>query len=276
MTGPNNDPPRSPAPGPPRFTRDLLTRPKPGGIDAIATLDHFALVSYAVDPERVRPFLHPRFEPDCFAGADGRPKVLVSMVPFQDQDFRFATLGWPRWRFGQTNYRTYVVDTATGGRAVWFWGTTLDSWTVLLPRMVWKLPWHRGRIRFDCAFDPALGCYTRYRMSTRSDWAPVELELADGGEPVARLDGYPDLEAGLVILTHPLAGVFERRDGRLGSYHVWHDRLACSAGRVVSARIGLLDRLGVVPFAEQTHPHSVLIQRRTAFTIYLPPAVVAA
>ena len=65
------------------------------------------------------------------------------------------------------------------------------------------------------------------------------------------------------VLTHPLDGFFRRRDGDLGTYSVWHERLAPTPGRVRHARIGLFDRLGIVPFAEQTAAHSVLIQSRT-------------
>jgi hypothetical protein len=72
-------------------------------------------------------------------------------------------------------------------------------------------------------------------------------------------------------LTHPLTGYFHRRDGRLGSYRVWHDRLAMHPGRLVAARFGLLDRLGQVPPAEQGRPHSVLLQPEVEFTVYLPP-----
>ncbi len=253
------------------FTDELLTRPPLSGWDVLATLEHFAIVSYAVPAERVRPHVHPAFDLDCFPGPDGGQRVWVSMVPFEDQDFRFSAVPWLRFRFGQTNYRTYVIDRATGRRAVWFFGTTLDSWTVAVPRYAWKLPWHRGHVRFDCHYDAAASRYLRYKMTTRSDWAPVELELEDSGEPVTRLDGLPDLEAGLVALTHPLIGVYYRRDGQLGAYHIWHDRLKCTAGSVVQARIGLFNRLGLVPFAEQRQPHSVLIQHRTEFTIYLPP-----
>jgi hypothetical protein len=108
-------------------------------------------------------------------------------------------------------------------------------------------------------------------MTTVSDWAPVELELGDTGAPVVALDGVPDVESGLAVLTHPLTGVYYRRDGRLGTYRIWHDRLRCTSGRVVRARIGLFDRLGLVPYTEQDRPHSVLLQHRTEFTIYLPP-----
>ena len=141
----------------------------------------------------------------------------------------------------------------------------------MIPRYLWKLPWHRGRIAFDCAYDSTQQRYTHYRMTTKSDWAPVELELEDSGKPVSELSGCDDLEAALVILTHPLFGVFYRRDGSLGSYSIWHDRLQLSSGRCLQARFGLFDRLRVEPFAEQIKPHSVLIQPMTEFTIYLPP-----
>lgn len=253
------------------FTSAMLTRPALAGLDVLANLEHFAIISYAVPPERVRPHVDSRFELDCFVGADGAPRVWVSVVPFEDQDFRLAAVGWPRFRFGQTNYRTYVIDRQTGERAVWFFGTTLDSWFVVVPRNVWKLPWHRGRVRFSCDFDEKENRYTRYRMVTKSAWAPVELEIEDSGRPVSALEGFPDLEAGLVALTHPLTGVYYRRDGQLGTYGIWHDRLQCTSGRIVKARFGLLERLGIATRAEQAAPHSVLLQRRTEFAIHLPP-----
>jgi len=164
-----------------------------------------------------------------------------------------------------------VIDTETGQRAVWFFGTCLDSSSVIIPRYLWQLPWHYGRIRFDCDYDSNSQRYSRYRMTTASAWAPVELELKDGGEPVRELRGCDDFEAALVILTHPLLGTFYRRDGALGSYRIWHDRLQLQTASCLTARIGLFDRLGLVPFAEQLQPHSVLVQPRTEFTIYLPP-----
>lgn len=255
----------------PRFTEELLTRPPTSGLDVVTTLKHFAIVTYAVEPDRIRPHLHPRFEVECFKDRSGRLKGWVSIVPFEDQDFRLASLFWPKFRFGQTNYRTYVIDRETGRRAVWFFGTTLDSLTVNVPRRLWKLPWHRGRMTIDCAFNVVSQKYERYRISTTSKWAPLDLELEDTGETLHALEGTEDLEAGLVILTHPLLGVFYRTDGALGSYRIWHDRLATTIGKCVHARIGLFDRLGIVPFARQSQPHSVLLQHRTEFTIYLPP-----
>jgi hypothetical protein len=255
-----------------RFDDELQTRPAMRAWDVAATLEHFAIISYAVPAKRVRPHVDPAFDLDAFPGPNGDPVVWVSMVPFEDQDFRFAALPWLRFRFGQTNYRTYVIEPSTGRRAVWFFGTTLDSWTVAIPRYVWKLPWHRGHIRFDCEYDSKSGRYATYRMKTESNWAPVELELSDSGSAVTALDGCSNLEAALVALTHPLVGVYYRSDKQLGTYSIWHDRLNCNSGSVVSAKIGLFDRLGLVPYDEQARPYSVLIQHRTEFAIHLPPA----
>ena len=255
-----------------RFDDVLSPRPRPRWHDVETRLDHFALVTYAVDPARLRPLVHPRYDLDLIAGADGRARALISMVPFQDRDFHYAGMPWPRWSFGQTNYRAYVIDKATGRRLAWFFGTTLGSWTVAVPRLAWKLPWHGGDIRFDCAYSETERRYTRYKMATRSAWAPAELELEDTGEAPKRLDGFDDLEKGLVVLTHPLEGVFYRRDGILGGYSVWHDRLALTGGRIRSVRCGLFESLGLVPLEEQQRPHSVLIQRSAEFLIRLPPS----
>lgn len=254
-----------------RFTDELLQRPVTGGMDVVTKLRHFALITYAVAPERIRPHVHERFELDTYTGSDGKPYVWLSVVPFEDADFHFTTLPLLNFRFGQTNYRTYVIDRETGQPAVWFFGTTLGSWTVAIPRYLWRLPWHSGDVRFDTRYDTARGCYTRYRMTTVSAWAAVELDIEDTGEAVSTLDGFADLEAGLVKLTHPLIGAYYRRDGELGSYSIWHDRLQCTVGRIKQARFDLLDRLGVVTFDEQQTPHSILIQRETEFIIKLPP-----
>lgn len=255
---------------PARYAADVKNRPPLSGIDVVSGLEHFAIVTYAIPPERLRPLVHERFDLDSIK-MDGKSRALVSVVPFLDRDFHFARAPWLRFCFGQTNYRAYVMDTETGKRGVWFFGTTLDSWTVAMPHYLWSLPWYRGRTRFTCQYDVAARRYTDYRAVTLSAWGPAMLELTDTGMPPAEIPGFTDLETAAIVLTHPLDGFFYRRDGALGSYSVWHDRLQPTVGHIVHAQIGLFDRLGLVPFAEQLQPHSVLIQPLTEFAIFLPP-----
>ena len=73
------------------------------------------------------------------------------------------------------------------------------------------------------------------------------------------------------MLTHPLQGFYFRRDGGLGSYRIWHERMRTTEGRAVRAKYPVLSELGLVPLGDVSNVHSVLLQREIPFTIYLPP-----
>ena len=177
---------------------------------------------------------------------DGVELALISVVPLVDVDFTSAVFPFPKFRMGQTHYRIYIVDTHTGEKCVWFLGTTLDSWTRIVPHTIWNLPWYAGKVGFDCVQDSD-GSYSRYFMQTDAACAPAQVKLIT--EPGAELPGFPDMETGLVFLTHPLRGYYHRRDGQLGTYRVWHKQLNVTSGRLISASFGLLDRLGLVTTA---------------------------
>jgi len=245
-------------------TLALATRPKRRLRDVTTTLADFAIVTWAIDPARLARHLPDGFAPDVVA-IDGAPRALVSAVPFRDLDFRFGFAPFLRFRFGQTNYRAYVRR--GDERCAWFFGTSLATRWVAIPRYAWKLPWHRARIDFDCAFDGER-C-TRYAMRSRSAWGDAELELVGGDEPTGCLPGFADADECALVLTHPLAGYFHRRDGRVGTYSVWHDRLALQRASVVHARFEVLEREDVI---DRDQPvHSALVQRATEFVIRLPP-----
>ena len=258
-----------------RSKPSMLAKPPPTGLAAETTLHHFAIVTYLVEPDTLSRHLHGRFQPDCITTQAGARQAVVSVVTFLDRDFRFVACPWPRYTFGQTNYRAYVLDTETGEHVVWFFGTCLDSVSVALPRYLWRLPWHRAHMDFQCRYNIDSQSYTSFKVTTRSKWAPAVLELKDSGQPPDFLDGFPDLEAGLLFLTHPFRGYFFRQNGSLGSYSIWHDRLKPTQGQVTTARYPRLDRLNLIEEGSLSHVHSVLIQRTIDFTIYLPPVAVS-
>lgn len=257
-----------------RFTPTLLSKPAPRGLTVETTLQHFAIVTYWVDPLSLRKHLHPRFEPVCLAVDGSSARALVSVVTFLDRDFRLVACPWIRRSFGQTNYRAYVHDTVTGEHVAWFFGTCLDSLSVAVPRHFWQLPWHRARMAFDCQYDAAAARYSTFNVTTRSPWAPGQLVLEDSGQAPTQLPGVMNLEAALVLLTHPMRGYFFRRDGALGSYAIWHDRMTPTVGEIREARYPLLERLELVPEGDRGRIHSVLLQPSIDFAIYLPPSKV--
>ena len=254
-----------------RKLEDYLTeRPKPKGIDVLCGLKHFAIITYAVPANRFQGIFPDRFQLDTVE-IDGQEMGLISVVPFIDVDFTSAVFPFPKFTMGQTNYRIYIIDTKTGERCVWFLGTTLDSWTLAVPRYLWNLPWHAGKVSFDCTFNEANGLYEKYHMTTLSDWAEASVDLVQSEHGKLDFPGFPDVESALVYLTHPLAGFYYRRDGKLGTYRVWHKELEVKPAQLISANFKLLSDLGIVKTAEQNSPYSVLIEPINEFTIYLPP-----
>lgn len=249
-----------------------LTPRLPGRLDVVSQLRHFALINYAVPVER----LAPHIPGDRFAIAefviDGERRAMVSAVPFLDVDFTFPRVpGFPKLSFAQTNYRAYVIDRATGEHAVWFFGTTLGDPIVQVPRVLWRLPWHRARYAVDCQYDAAAGRYARYRFEADSDWGPATMSLEDTGVPLSAQPGFASLEEMRLILTHPLEGYFYRLDGRLGTYSVWHELMAPTMGRAASLYFGVFERLGVLSREEMGRPHSVFMLPETTFQVILPP-----
>jgi hypothetical protein len=74
-----------------------------------------------------------------------------------------------------------------------------------------------------------------------------------------------------LLLTHPVAGFFHRRDGRVGTYRVAHDLSPLTLARPRDLYFSLYERLGILSREEMQRPASVLLARRTSFTIHMPP-----
>lgn len=101
---------------------------------------------------------------------------------------------------------------------------------------------------------------------------PAEHDASPLGQQPRQILRFADEETALFYLTHPLVGFYHRlRDGRLGAYRVWHDRLQVRPAQLINARFSLFERLGLVSYPRQQQPHSVLVQPINDFTVYLPP-----
>lgn len=242
-------------------------RPRLTGLDATTTLVDFALVTFDVDPDRLTSLLPGGVRPEVRRLDDGRERGFVSAVSFRDVDFRFAAVQAVRRSFFQTNYRAYVVG-PDGRRAVFFFGTTHDSRFSVIPRRLWGMPWHSGRTSIRADWNGDL-C-TAYRHTCRARWGAADVSLRGGSTPMGRLDGFADMDDAALVLTHPLDGYFQRPDGRLGRYAVWHERLRPSVGRADRADYDVFTSAGLVDAGAS--PHSVLLQRSVEFDVLLPPS----
>jgi hypothetical protein len=249
----------------------ITSRPR-GWADAHSTLRHFALINYALPRARLARYIPTdRFAiPEFVIG--GQRRALLSVVPFWDADFRFPRLApFLKFQFGQTNHRVYITDRRTGEPAVWFFGTTLGSPVVHIPRLLWRLPWHPARYRVDCRYNPARRAYDRFAYDIASRWGAGRVRLRDTGQPLRLLDGFASLDEQRLILTHPVAGYYRRLDGTLGSYSIWHAAIPLTLGQPEQLYFSLYERLGLLSRAEMQQPHSIFLCPEVAFEIHLPP-----
>jgi uncharacterized protein YqjF (DUF2071 family) len=243
------------------------SRPRLRGLDATTTLQDFAIVTFAVEPGRLATLLPAGLAPEVRRLDDGREVAFVSAVSFREVDFRFAIAPRMRASFFQTNYRAYVHG-RDGRRAVFFFGTTLDSGLVVVPRIAWGMPWHGGRTRLESRWQ-ADGRCVAYRHRCTGRWGAADVELEGTGMAAGRLDGFVDADDAALVLTHPLDGYFSRPDSVLGRYAVWHERLRPQLGIARRATYAVFKNLGLVTPAAM--PHSVLLQRSVDFDVLLPP-----
>ncbi|MET0771682.1 MAG: DUF2071 domain-containing protein [Candidatus Limnocylindrales bacterium] len=239
--------------------------PRPGPLAAMTTLEDIAIVTYDIDPGALATLLPPWIEPDVLTLADGRRRALISAVSFRDVDFRFRLVPFVRLGMHQVNYRAYV---RTGGeRAVWFLGSTLTSRSVGIPRRLWSMPWHRVDATLEATWDGTT-CRS-WRSTVTGSWGGMDVEVTGTTEAMGRLDGMADERETAMLLTHPLIGYYRRLDGHVAGYRVWHEPMRPTRGHAVRARFDVLEGPGLVTPGQV--PHSVLLERRSEFIVYLPP-----
>ena len=241
-----------------------------GRWSAHTTLDHFALINYALPAERLRPHIPERFDIPTL-DVDGEQRAFISAVPFIDRDFHFPNVSpSPRYQFGQINYRAYIIDKHSGEDVVWFFGTVLGSYWYNIPRRLWKMPWHRGD--FDTQFATnRMGNYQTYQIHINSSWGKARIELKDTAEAVTVGEGFESVGHMKLFLTHPVEGFYYRTNGKIGTYRIWHPEMMLTNGEAEFLYFQPFEDLKLLSKEEMRHPHSVFICPEIFFKVELPP-----
>lgn len=246
-----------------------------GPLHAEVLLRHLSLINYAVPKERlIRHIPEDRFEiPEFMFG--GEPMTLMSAVVFYDRNFHYVhVIPSLKDGFGQTNYRVYVKDRLTDEHCAWFFGTTLGSPLVYCISGLWGIPWYWGHYKIDCLYNHEKAQYERYLFDVRSSWSASHVEIEDTGMPMDVQSGFASREELALIVTHPVEGYFYRKDGKLGTYSVWHREISMTLGTAHSLYFSLYERLGLLTREEMQRPHSIFLCPETELRIHLPPNLV--
>jgi hypothetical protein len=236
-------------------------RPARRWFHASTGLDDFALVTWPADPERLGRLLPAGFEPDVRAGV-----ALVSAVAFRADHFRFNVAPWPRVSGGQVDYRAYVRRGDETG--VWSLGSSFDNALVAVPRMLWRMPWHRDRVGIVAEWDGDAG--PSWRLGVTGAWGEAAIALRGTGGRFVPPAGFADATAVSAVLLDPVVGWYGRRDGSgVGRYSVWHPPLEPVPAEVDAADARVLTDLGLVE--PGAGPVSAGLQRRVHLDVHTPP-----
>ena len=232
--------------------------------EIVAPLFDLAMVSYAVSPDRVQPHLAPGCELETRLDRSGTPWAFVSAVMFENRRTGPAQIPWLRFTFPQINYRTYVR--CRGMTGAMFFAVALRSRMAGLQRLLFRSPSYRAALTLDAVHDSAQQRYQRYRFESTTPGLQVRAEIDDAGE-VGRPDAmFASADEMVTWLTMRPEGFYHQ----VGTTHtarmtVWHDAMRPRAGALREASFELLDRLGVVPFGDQSRPFAVFLQPRIDF-----------
>lgn len=237
-------------------------RPRRRWHHASATLEHFAVVTLRVDVEDLRRVVPSRFQPRTFTFADGTAGALVSVVAFVERDFAFRAVPFVRVSGALVDYRAY--GSVDGEPGVFVFATSLDHAVVVLPRVLWKMPWRREPVHIDGTWDEGPA---RLRITTDGDRG-LALDLTGRGVAIGELDGFADADEAIEVLTHPMVGWYGDDDD-LRRYTVWHDVLEPQEAVVDELRIPTFATLGLGGGAASVH--SALLVERATFDIHTPP-----
>lgn len=239
-------------------------------IDFNTTLQHFSIVTYKVEVDRLAAFLPSFLKPKVFYSG-GQRFALISAVGFKDCDFGFKKLGnFPRLPFFQTNFRAYITD-SNGEDCVWFFGTTLGSWTHLIPQRLWKMPWAHGNYTFDHKTDH--GKYSKYNLEWKCSNGNGLIDIRSTKESMKLHEGFDSVDQQLLVLTHPVVGYYYRNDCKVGTYEIWHPEMVLHEGEGLDIRLDRFINLGLLSSDELGTPHSVLITPSIEFDILMPPRI---
>lgn len=262
------------------FAKNTLNKPiKSKLLDAYTTLNHYCQINYTTPTVKLLKYINPRFEPITISINGSEKLSIISAVVFEEKNFHFQKMPFlGNYTFAQTNYRTYCIDKETNKRTVWFFGTTLDHWSLVVPKYIWRFPWHSAKISFKTELSKSNSnkFYDQYKMKAESNWGAAEINVLDQGRKTICSDfpGFKDKESALVYLTHPMSGHFylNTKPKKLGCWEIYHKQMEPNLGvfdKTKKNYFNLFENLKLIE--KEQEPYNILLQNEIDYNIYLPP-----
>jgi uncharacterized protein YqjF (DUF2071 family) len=204
---------------------------------------HLLFLHWKVDPLQLKPLLPPGLQLDTFDGS-----AYVGLVPFTMTGVHpwWAPPFKPLSDFHETNVRTYVhLNGADPG--VWFFSLdAANSLAVRIARGMWKLPYHRAKMRLDVHMsEPCVNAHMCIEYESVRLWpGPLPAACAVQYSPVSR-----GMEAAPGTLEHFLIErylLYAYRNGKLYRGRVHHEHYPIQQASVSHLSENLVAAAGIV------------------------------
>lgn len=246
----------------------IENKPKNKILNVSTFLEHFSIITYLVEIEKLRIHIPDKFE--IFTITKNSKKFgLVSAVTFIDKDFHFMNLfPFLKVSFPQTNYRAYIINKQTGENRAWFFGTGIGSKLVNIPRYLWKMPWFYSKYQTEFNF---VNKYDVYKIKIEAKNSNAFIDITEESIPKFNYQDFKDINEAELILTHPITGYFYRSDKKIGRYKIWHPKMKIKTAKSNHVYFEKFEKLGLLNSEEMMNPYSILITEKIEFIIDLPP-----
>jgi hypothetical protein len=234
-------------------------------------------INYAVDAERLRPFVPAELALDTVTDGRGRAVAFVSAVPFHIASARTSLLPLPSLSFDQINYRAYVD--AGEGPAVYFFDMRVSSRLVSAAASIARVPIAYEEISLATApVQAGAGAATdvdgdpapySLRSTVRSSGPQgLVVDVTIGGRHATV--GPEDTAIPTGFITERPVGYITAANNSLFRIEVAHAEMRAISARVEQARAPLLESLGVLNMDEIAAPHSALYVREVSMDLNIP------
>jgi hypothetical protein len=254
-------------------TRDLEPGSDPASIRhdprllrAAVDVRDFALVTYLVPAERIRPHLPAGVRLQGFRDDDGRDQGFVTASCFRNHRLRWAGGPSPGMTLYQSTYRTYVrVGRDVGA---FFFSSYVETVAGTWAQKLGLADTRRARFTVAITRGPR-GGYPAYRAEMRADDGTAVLDVVATDEPAA-VTPFGSPQEHVRFVTHRLHGYSRSLLGVPVEAQVEHPEMPAFGGRLVEGRFPSLERLRLVDRDGQARPHSVLVSPGVRFELLAP------
>jgi len=230
------------------------------------TLENLIIVTHAVPPERVRPWVPDNLALDLIKGPEDEDVALVSVACALNRDFRWEGLEEPIFDFHQITYKTYVKNHDEA--AEYIFGTFIERGTPLVLGRLGMQNAYPADFDISLAYDHSAQHYGHYYAEALSDEGDTVIEARSGDENAPVVESFIAGQDMARFITGRYSQLFTGIDGALMRTTVEHAEIKPVAGILMAGEFEIWEELGILREEDFDHPCCVYLQPTVEMVVH--------